>query len=281
MKKLMYFWHAKFFRNMSKSIKQNLYEIIFEADTPKGKAFDVVLLIAILLSIVSVLLESVESINYKYGNYIQWFEWFITVLFTIEFTARIFVVQKPMRYIFSFYGIIDLLALLPSYLALFITGVSGLAVIRGLRLIRIFRIFKLSRYTNEGSVLIKALIDSRHKLSVFLVSILTIVTIIGAVMYIVEGPENGFKSIPESIYWAVVTITTVGYGDISPHTGLGKFISSFLMIIGYAIIAVPTGIVGAELNKKQKITTQVCPECLKEGHDYDANFCKYCGAKLN
>lgn len=266
---------------MAKSTKENIYEIIFEADTPKGKIFDITLLIAIILSILSVLLESVEHIEKEYGDYIRILEWFITALFTIEYAARVFVVKKPFKYIFSFYGIIDLLALLPSYLAFFLTGVSGLAVIRGLRLIRIFRIFKLSRYTNEGRVLIKALVDSRHKLSVFLVSILTIVTIIGAIMYIVEGPENGFKSIPESIYWAVVTITTVGYGDISPHTGLGKLISSFLMIIGYAIIAVPTGIVGAELNKKQKITTQVCPECLKEGHDYDAEFCKYCGTKLN
>ena len=266
---------------MKKTSKDKLYDIIFEADTPLGKVFDVVLLIAILLSILSVLLESVETINQEYGVYIRIFEWFITGLFTIEFIARLYVVHKPAKYVFSFFGIIDLLALLPSYLALFLTGISGLAVIRGLRLIRIFRIFKLSRYTNEGAVLIKALIDSKHKLSVFLVFILTIVIIIGAIMYIVEGPENGFKSIPESIYWAVVTITTVGYGDISPHTGLGKFISSFLMIIGYAIIAVPTGIIGAELNKKQTITTQVCPECLKEGHDYDAEYCKYCGEKLN
>ena len=266
---------------MIKTSKDKLYDVIFEADTRSGKIFDVILLIAIILSIISVLLESVESINSEYGSYIRIFEWVITVLFTIEYIARLYVVHKPLNYVFSFYGVIDLLALLPSYLALFLTGISGLAVIRGLRLIRIFRIFKLSRYTNEGSVLIKALVDSRHKLSVFLVSILTIVTIIGAIMYIVEGPENGFKSIPESIYWAIVTITTVGYGDIAPHTGLGKLISSFLMIVGYAIIAVPTGIVGAELNKKQKITTQVCPECLKEGHDYDAEFCKYCGEKLN
>jgi voltage-gated potassium channel len=266
---------------MARTTKQKLYDVIFEADTSAGKFFDIVLFVSILLSIVLVLFESVESINTQYGHLIKIVEWFITGLFTIEYIARIYVVKKPIKYIWSFFGVIDLLALLPNYIALFLTGVGGLAVIRGLRLVRIFRIFKLSRYINEGSVLIKALVDSRHKLSVFLVSILTIVTIIGAVMYIVEGPENGFKSIPESIYWAIVTITTVGYGDIAPHTDLGKFISSFLMIVGYAIIAVPTGIVGAELNKKTKVTTQVCPNCLREGHDYDAKFCKYCGSELN
>ena len=261
--------------------KQKLYDIIFEADTPKGKAFDITLLIVILLSILLVMLESIEVVNVKYGIFLNIAEWIITFIFSIEYIIRLYVVKKSLNYALSFYGIIDLLAILPSFIAFFITGIHGLSVIRALRLLRIFRILKLSRYTNEGKILIEALKESRQKLSVFLFGVLTIVTIIGAIMYIVEGPENGFTSIPESIYWAIVTITTVGYGDIAPHTNLGKFISSFLMIIGYAIIAIPTGIVTVNIKRKEEITSQVCPNCFCEEHDKDAIFCKKCGEKLN
>lgn len=267
---------------MPTSLKHKLYDIIFEADTPTGKLFDIVLLVVILLSILLVMLESVASINSAYGTELRIAEWIITGIFTLEYFTRLFVVKRPIKYVYSFFGVIDLLSILPSYLALFITGgVHGLAVIRALRLLRIFRILKLSRYTNEGNILIEALKESRQKLSVFLFGVLTIVIIVGAIMYIVEGPEHGFTSIPESIYWAIVTITTVGYGDIFPQTELGKVISSVLMIMGYAIIAIPTGIVTVNLKCKSKITTQVCPYCLKEGHDEDAIFCKYCSKELN
>ncbi len=267
---------------MQSSLKKKLYDIIFEADTPAGKAFDIILLIVILFSILLVMLESVASINLQYGAFLRIAEWVITIIFSIEYITRLYVVHKPLKYAYSFFGIIDLLSILPSYIALFITGgVHGLAVIRALRLLRIFRILKLSRYTNEGKILIDALKESRQKLSVFLFGVLTIVIIVGAIMYIIEGPEHGFTSIPESIYWAIVTITTVGYGDIFPQTDIGKFISSMLMIMGYAIIAIPTGIVTVNLKQKKEITTQVCPYCLKEGHDKDAIYCKYCGKELN
>ncbi|MCT4603681.1 MAG: ion transporter [Marinifilum sp.] len=264
-------------------LKQKLYDIIFEADTKAGKLFDISLLIIILLSILFVMLESVSSIEKEYSTLLRILEWIVTIIFTIEYFLRIWVVKKAHRYLFSFYGIIDFLAILPTYLALFFAGTQGLVVIRALRLLRIFRILKLNRYTKESTIIIKALHQSRIKISVFLFAILTLVTIIGTVMYLVEGAENGFTSIPRSIYWAVVTLTTVGYGDISPITPLGQFLASVVMIIGYAIIAVPTGIVSAELSKTkfQNKSTQVCPNCLMEEHDNDATYCKHCGQKLN
>ncbi len=266
-----------------KSIRNKLYEIIFEADTFAGKAFDLLLLIAILFSIACVMIESVPSLEAAYSYQLKVAEWIITIIFSIEYILRIWVVRKAKTYLFSFYGIIDFLALLPSYLALFITGTHGLVVIRALRLLRVFRILKLNRYTSESKVLIKALRQSRAKISVFLFAVVTLVTIIGTVMYLVEGAQNGFTSIPRSIYWAVVTLTTVGYGDISPTTPLGQFLASMVMIIGYAIIAVPTGIVTSELTKQNTMnkSTQVCPECLSEGHDADAVFCNKCGNRLN
>lgn len=266
-----------------KKLKQNLYDIIFEADTKAGKLFDLSLLVIILLSILFVMLESVPSIENKYSSILSTLEWIVTIIFTLEYFLRIWVVKKSRRYIFSFYGIIDFLAILPTYLALFFAGTQGLVVIRALRLLRIFRILKLNRYTKESSIIIKALRQSRIKISVFLFAVLTLVTIIGTIMYLVEGAENGFTSIPRSIYWAVVTLTTVGYGDISPITPLGQFLASVVMIIGYAIIAVPTGIVSAELSKTkfQNKSTQVCPNCLMEEHDNDATYCKHCGQKLN
>ena len=265
-------------------LKLKLYEIIFEADTPAGKLFDIVLLWVIVASIGLVMLESVHSVNDYYGDYLKIAEWIVTIIFSVEYVFRIYVLRKPLSYIFSFYGVVDLLSVLPTYLSLFLTGGSGLLVIRVLRLLRVFRILKLSRYTKEAGFILQALKESRHKLSVFLAAILTVVVILGTLMYMIEGEQNGFTSIPESIYWAIVTLTTVGYGDIAPHTDLGKFISSFVMILGYSIIAVPTGIVTVAFNKKESladISTQVCPECLFEGHDTDAVYCKKCGAELN
>ncbi|MPQ45532.1 ion transporter [Marinifilum sp. N1E240] len=263
--------------------KIKLYEIIFEADTKTGKVFDVSLLIVILLSILFVMLESVPSIENQYHDQLKIAEWIVTIIFSIEYMLRIWIVKNPKSYIFSFYGVIDLLSVLPSYLALIFAGTQGLMVIRALRLLRVFRILKLNRYLKESAIIIRALRESRIKISVFLFAVLMLVIIIGTIMYLVEGAENGFTSIPRGIYWAVVTLTTVGYGDISPATSLGQFLASMVMIIGYAIIAVPTGIVTAELTKHttKEISTQVCPECLSEGHDHDATFCSSCGSKLN
>lgn len=265
-----------------KSLKERLYEIIFEADTREGKIFDVVLLFVILLSIALVMLESVSSIRYSYSKILKVMEWVITIIFTIEYILRLLIVKKPLRYIFSFYGIIDFLAVIPTYLSILIAGSQSLVVIRILRLLRVFRILKLTRYTQAGRNLLRAMWASREKISVFVFFVLTIVVIFGTVMYLVEGESNGFNSIPQSIYWAIVTLTTVGYGDISPATPLGQLLASVIMIMGYAIIAVPTGIVTAEMLRPSTLqNTQVCPDCLFDRHDDDANFCKKCGAKLN
>ncbi|MFA8434050.1 MAG: ion transporter [Marinifilaceae bacterium] len=264
-------------------LKSRLYEIIFEADTRAGKIFDLLLLIIILLSILFVMIESVPSIEQTHKEFLKIAEWIITIIFTLEYFLRIWIVKRSRAYIFSFYGIIDLLAILPSYLGLFFVGTQGLMVIRALRLLRVFRILKLNRYIKEGRIIVEALKASRVKISVFLFAISTLVIIIGTAMYLIEGNDNGFTSIPRGIYWAIVTLTTVGYGDISPVTAVGQFFAGMVMILGYAIIAVPTGIVSVELAKKAPLTqsTQVCPHCLKEGHEEDALFCKYCGTKLN
>lgn len=264
------------------TIKAKLYEIIFESDTKSGKLFDVLLLVVIVLSIILVMLESVPSIETEYRSLLIFLEWSITIIFSLEYCLRIWIVSKPKTYIFSFFGIIDFLSILPTYLGLIFVGTHGLMVIRALRLLRIFRILKLNRYMKEGAIIIKALKQSRIKISVFLFAVLTMVVIIGTMMYLIEGAENGFTSIPRSIYWAIVTLTTVGYGDISPGTALGQFIASFVMIIGYAIIAVPTGIVTAELSKPSKAlpSGQVCENCLSEGHDIDDKFCRFCGSKM-
>jgi voltage-gated potassium channel len=261
--------------------RQKLHEIVFEADTRAGRAFDVIVIGLILLSLLAVILESVRSFREDYGTILWSAEWIFTILFSIEYVLRIVSVRRPLRYILSFYGLVDLMAILPGYLSLFIPGTQYLLSIRILRLLRIFRILKLSEYISEGKIISSALIASRRKISVFLVSVLAIVTVVGTTMYVIEGEENGFTSIPTSIYWAIVTLTTVGYGDLSPKTPLGKTLASIVMILGYAIIAVPTGIVTAELSRKaNQVSTQVCPECHAEGHDADASFCKYCGAKL-
>ncbi|MEZ5104928.1 MAG: ion transporter [Draconibacterium sp.] len=265
-----------------KELKDKLYEIIFEADTPAGKLFDVVLLVIILLSVALVLLESVPSIRINYFSILRILEWVITIIFTIEYLLRIIIIRKSFRYIFSFYGIIDFLSVVPTYLSVIIVGSHSLVVIRMLRLLRVFRILKLTRYTNAGRSLARAMWASREKISVFIFFVITLVVIIGTIMYMVEGETYGFTSIPRSIYWAIVTLTTVGYGDISPQTPLGQFLASIVMIMGYAIIAVPTGIVTAEMIKPATRTnTQVCPNCLHDRHDDDAHFCKKCGAALN
>lgn len=266
---------------MSK-LKKQLYEIIFEADTRAGKTFDVVLLIIIIYSVIIVLLESVKAIDIEYGYFFNISEWAVTVIFMLEYITRIWVVKKPARYIFSFYGIIDLLSILPTLIGLVVVGTHGLVTIRALRLLRVFRIFKLTRYTKEANTIVQALKASRAKIFVFLSGVLMIVIIIGTLMYLIEGEENGFKDIPTSIYWAIVTLTTVGYGDISPATPVGQMLASVVMILGYSIIAVPTGIVSVEFSRtKKSITTQVCPDCMKEGHDPDAVYCKYCGKLIN
>ncbi len=268
---------------MANKFKEDLYIIVFEADTRAGKAFDILLLILIIISILLVSLESVKSIAQEYQTTLFYLEWIVTVFFSIEYILRIYMVRNKFAYIFSYYGIIDFLSVLPSYMGLFISGAHGLVVIRALRLLRIFRILKLSRYVQDSKIIVDALKASRTKISVFLFAVIMLVIIIGTTMYLVEGEESGFGSIPEGIYWAIVTLTTVGYGDIAPTTNLGRFIASFVMILGYGVIAVPTGIVTAEISnssRKKDITTLVCDECLYEGHDSDASYCKRCGAKI-
>ncbi len=266
----------------TKPWRTKIYEVIFEADTPSGKLFDVLLIVAILLSVTVVFLESIEVLKIEYGQIFYALEWGFTILFTVEYLLRIICVNKPLKYIFSFYGIIDFLSIAPTYLSLIIVGSQYLLAIRILRLLRVFRVFKLTNLLTQSNILVGALKASRAKIAVFLFAVLTSVVVIGAIIYVVEGPENGFTSIPVSMYWAIVTLTTVGYGDISPQTPLGQFIASIVMILGYAIIAVPTGIVSVEIASaaKKQVTTQVCPNCLSEGHDKDATHCKYCGSKL-
>ena len=265
------------------SNRERWYEIIFEADTRKGKFFDLLLLAVILISVVLVMLESIPSVRQEHQRLLRISEWIITLIFTLEYIVRIVIVNKPGKYIFSFYGIIDFLSVIPTYLSLILVGSQSLIVIRILRLLRVFRILKLTRYTNAGRILAKALWASREKISVFIFFIITLVVIIGTFMYLIEGEAHGFDSIPRSIYWAIVTLTTVGYGDISPETPTGQFLASVVMILGYAIIAVPTGIVTAEMisaNKTDK-NTQICPNCLHDSHEVDALHCKKCGSKLN
>jgi len=262
-------------------LRHRLYEIIFEADTPAGKLFDILLILSIIISVTVVMLDSVASFQEQYGQLFFLLEWFFTILFTVEYFFRLSCIGRPVKYVGSFYGIIDLLSLLPSYVSLLLPAGKYLLVIRILRLLRVFRVLKLVQYVGESNYLQRALWASRRKIAVFLLSVFLLMIIFGSVMYIVEGAENGFTSIPRSIYWAVVTMTTVGYGDISPQTSLGQAIASLIMILGYGIIAIPTGIVTAELTFKQNISTQACPECSAEGHDLNAKHCKFCGADLN
>ncbi len=263
--------------------RSKLHVIIYESDTPAGKAFDVILLILIILSIVIVILDSISSYNRQYASLFSSLEWILTTLFTIEYILRLVSIGKPWRYVFSFLGIIDLLAIIPSFLSIFFIGAESLMVFRVLRFLRIFRIFKLTHFLSEMEFLKAAIVGSLKKISIFMMVVLGLVIILGSVMYLVEKGKNGFSSIPDSIYWAIVTITTVGYGDISPVTSLGKFIASIIMLIGYGIIAVPTGIITTEMAmavRSRKQGHETCPGCGKEGHDQDAVFCKRCGTLL-
>lgn len=280
----------RFFKDTEyrESIKSNLYTIIFEADTAKGKTFDLVLILLIILSVSSVIAESIGNVNQHVGLLLKIVEWICTILFTIEYFTRIFCVPKRLAYIFSFYGIIDLLAILPVYISVFAPQhIEFLMTIRALRLLRIFRILKMNAFLHEYMMLGRALKTSARKISVFLSVVFTLIVAIGTLMFVVEGPENGFTSIPMGIYWAISTLATVGFGDIVPHTSLGRFIASAMMLLGWGILAVPTGIVTVEMsrvnephNKKKKITTRTCPACMTEGHDSDAKFCKHCGEAL-
>jgi voltage-gated potassium channel len=259
-----------------------LHEVIFEADTPEGKAFDMLLIASILISVGAVMMDSITAVRAQFGAWLYGIEWFFTLLFTVEYVLRVACVGRPFKYAVSFYGIVDLLAIVPTYLSLALPGSQYLLVIRILRILRIFRILKLVIYLDEAQLLMKALRSSRRKITVFLYTVLTLVVLFGSLMYVIEGGAHGFSSIPRSIYWAIVTLTTVGYGDISPQTNLGQALASMVMILGYAIIAVPTGIVSVEMAQTfgRKVSTQACPECSAEGHDADARHCKYCGAPL-
>lgn len=265
-------------------LRSRLETIIFGTATKAGQLFDTFLLWAILLSVILAVSESVVSIQLRYGTILRTMEWVITALFTIEYAVRIYSAKNRLRYIRSFYGIIDLLAIIPSFLSLLLAGPQYFLLLRSLRFLRVFRIFKLARYVGEANVLARALRASREKITVFVVVVLTLVLIIGTAMYLIEGPEHGFVDIPISIYWAVVTLTTVGYGDLTPKTTLGQFLSAGVMILGYAIIAVPTGIVTTELSRtmwegrdRQVVT---CPECGLTRHEVDAEFCRRCGEQL-
>ena len=264
--------------------RARLHEIIFESDTRAGRAFDVALLILILVSLASVMLESVTETRREYGRMLQAVEWTITLLFTVEYVLRLLAVDRPWRYALSFYGLVDFLAIAPGYLSLFLPEARSLMVIRAIRLLRVFRILKLAHFLSEAQQLLRALRASRRKIIVFLGAVITSVVIAGTLMYLIEGEAHGFTSIPVSMYWAVVTMTTVGYGDIAPRTPLGQLLASMLMILGYGIIAVPTGIMTTELFRaslpSKPPTSQACPSCMAHGHDADARHCKFCGALL-
>ncbi len=267
--------------------RARLHEIIFEADTRAGRLFDLVLIWSILLSVAAVMLDSVAPIRERHGSLLIAVEWGFTILFTVEYLLRLGCIGRPLRYATSFYGVVDLLAIVPTYLSLLFPGAQYLLVIRILRVLRIFRVLKLVQYLDEANVMLRALRSSRRKIAVFFFTVITLVVVFGSVMYLIEGEEHGFDSIPRSLYWAIVTMTTVGYGDISPGTPLGQAVAAVVMVLGFAIIAVPTGIVASEMTRVERerhpervISTQVCPQCSHEGHDPDAIFCKRCGARL-
>jgi len=267
--------------------KQDIYEVIFKADTRAGKIFDIVLIGSIVLSVIVVMLDSVDTVQQQYNVPLDGLEWFFTILFSIEYILRIISVQNKRKYIFSFYGIIDFLSIIPTYLSILIPGSEYFLVIRSLRILRIFRVLKLVQYIDEVNLLKHALKSSGRKIAVFLFAVLMMVTIMGSLLYVIEGAENGFTSIPRSIYWAIVTITTVGFGDIAPQTGLGQMLAAGIMIIGYGIIAVPTGIVTYDMSQsiknkqsKNKQSNSTCTNCQSREHDNDADYCKYCGEEL-
>lgn len=263
-------------------LRARLHEIIFEADTRAGRWFDIALIWFIMVSVVAVMLDSVAGIRLRYGSFLTGLEWFFTITFTFEYLLRLTCIGRPMKYATSFFGIVDLLAIIPTYLSILLPGSQFFLVIRILRVLRIFRVLKLVQFLNEMNIMMRALKSSARKIAVFLFTVAAMMVVFGSVMYVIEGAENGFDNIPRSIYWAVVTMTTVGYGDISPKTPVGQAVAAIVMMLGYAIIAVPTGIVASEMSKAEGkvVSTQACTECAAEGHDPDADFCKKCGAGL-
>lgn len=263
-------------------LKAQLHEIIFGTDTPAGKRFDELLIIAILFSVAALIMESVRVIDDRYHNYLAIAEWTFTILFTFEYIIRIYISPNRWKYISSFYGIIDLMAVLPSYLGLIVTDANYLLVIRLLRVLRVFRVLKLVRYLSDANVLMRSIVSSRRKIFIFFIAVVILATVFGSLMFIVEGPEHGFTSIPKSVYWTIVTITTVGYGDIVPQTIVGQIIATMAMLTGYSIIAVPTGILTAELTQEITRERQIrrCDACTRQGHDADARFCKFCGVEM-
>ena len=262
--------------------KDTVRVVIFEAHTPAGRAFDVALIIAILVSVVAVLLDSVESIHVEYSRWLYGVEWFFTIIFTIEYGLRLWCINDTRLYARSFFGVVDLLGILPTYLSLLFAGTQYLLVIRILRVLRVFRVLRMVRYVNEADLLTEALRASRRKIVVFIATVAALVIVFGSLMYLIEGAEHGFTSIPKSIYWAVITMTTVGYGDLVPQTPLGQALATIVMIMGYGIIAVPTGIVTLELSEasRRRTTTRTCPNCSEEGHAREATYCLRCGAHL-
>jgi len=263
-------------------LRQELYRIIFGTDTKAGQRFDMFLIYAILISVLAVILNTVDSLNHEFSSVFFLIEWLFTGLFTLEYLVRIFCSPNRRKYLFSFYGFVDLVSIIPSYLGLIVIGAQYLLIIRLVRVLRIFRVLKLVRYLSEADVLMRSIVQARRKVFVFFSIVLILSTLFGCLMYVVEGPGNGFSSIPKSIYWTIVTITTVGYGDITPHTVLGQLISTLAMLTGYSIIAIPTGIITAELANEMQREKSVypCPNCVKAGHDMDAVHCKWCGAGL-
>ncbi|ARV73133.1 ion transporter [Vibrio campbellii] len=265
-----------------KSIKHHLYVIIFGTHTRAGRAFDIALIIAIITSLLVLILESLPSVMTEWSRELRYIEYTFTAIFTVEYLLRLYCSPKPKSYATSFYGVVDLLAILPTYLAIFFPGASFMGVVRLLRVMRIFRILKLVRYLQDSNILLRSLLMARRKILIFFSTVGILVTIFGALIFVIEGPHNGFTSIPKSIYWAIVTITTVGYGDMVPQTHLGKAIASLTMLLGYSILAVPTGIITAELSNEMNAHKQLvkCPNCNCSGHDSDAMHCKHCGSEL-
>ncbi|NAZ54204.1 ion transporter [Vibrio toranzoniae] len=263
-------------------IKHHLYVIIFGTHTPAGRAFDISLIIAIVASLIVLILESIPSVATEWSQQLRYIEYSFTALFTLEYLLRLYCSPNPKSYATSFFGVVDLLAILPTYIAIFFPGASFMGVIRLLRVMRIFRILKLIRYLQDSNILLRSLLMARRKIFIFFSTVGILVTIFGALIFIIEGPENGFTSIPQSIYWAIVTITTVGYGDITPQTAFGKAIASLTMLLGYSILAVPTGIITAELSNEMNSHKELvkCPNCNRAGHDSDAMYCKHCASEL-
>ncbi|MHC4936741.1 MAG: ion transporter [Planctomycetota bacterium] len=268
--------------NAGPTARERLHEVIFEADTTSGRIFDILLLWGIVASTGVVMLESVESVRAELGPLLTRAEWVFTGLFTVEYLLRLLAVRRPLRYARSFFGVIDLLSILPTWLTLLIPGTQPLMAVRAIRLLRVFRVLKLGNFVAQGDLLMEALRASRVKILVFLFAVLNLTVVLGAVMYLVEGPANGFTSIPMGMYWAIVTMTTVGYGDITPASDLGRLISSVVMVIGYGVIAIPTGIVSVEIARAMRpgVSTQACLSCSLSGHDADAVHCKHCGTRL-